>query len=305
MSSTSTANRTQLIPVNSNVLLASTPEGSEKRNPLHPSVILLFGWLGAQLPHLLKYVDSLRAVFSTSTIVVIKSSTSYYITSQTQLESLLEPVVDIIRHENGVSPSRGVLIHVLSNSGGFHFVTLRNALKKMSISDNDSRTLSFPSTALILDSVPGDNLLKSTISSLVPSKPILRLFAVPPMAMLYAAFLVAHCFIGGNPHIFRELRTTLNSPNLLPSVTHPTDVKATPRLYVYSTADEVTSARKVAKHAEEGRAKGFDVAVEKYATSPHVSHARNDPERYWGAVTRLWERAIAVSKGLPQVSSRL
>ena len=30
--------------------------------------------------------------------------------------------------------------------------------------------------------------------------------------------------------------------------------------------------------------------------SPHVFHARKDPERYWGAVQSLWSEAVKLSK---------
>lgn len=53
----------------------------------------------------------------------------------------------------------------------------------------------------------------------------------------------------------------------------------------------------VEKHAEKAREVGLNVRMERFEDSKHVAHARADPERYWGAVRRLWEDAVRVSSG--------
>ena len=64
-----------------------------------------------------------------------------------------------------------------------------------------------------------------------------------------------------------------------------------PRLYLYSKADLIIPGEEVAAHVKEARARGVEVAEEVFERSPHVSHARTEPERYWAAVRKLWERA--------------
>ncbi|THH07859.1 hypothetical protein EW146_g9181 [Bondarzewia mesenterica] len=247
--------------------------------------------LDARLPHLQKYVDGLGSAYPSSTIVLIRSSSSFYRTCQRQLESTVEPVVDIIRKEKSRgSQFRGILVHVLSNGGGFQLVILRKILAKSTASDN-ADTSAAP-TALILDSTPGDNGLASAISSMAPKNRALRLLAISIISLLYAVFSVINN-VAGNPPIFKELRDILNSPNLLPSITNSKDPKATPRLYIYSESDRMTVAPKVAAHIEDAVSKGFDVTVEKFTNSAHVAHARSDPERYWGAVHRLWIKAAS------------
>ncbi|EJT46965.1 hypothetical protein A1Q1_04208 [Trichosporon asahii var. asahii CBS 2479] len=52
------------------------------------------------------------------------------------------------------------------------------------------------------------------------------------------------------------------------------------RTYVYSDEDALIKSSDVEAHAAEAEARGFVVRREKF-TSPHVAHARDDPERYW------------------------
>ena len=44
---------------------------------------------------------------------------------------------------------------------------------------------------------------------------------------------------------------------------------------------------------------GLDVTVEVFQDTPHVMHARQDPDRYWTTVWNVWLRA------LQQVQSQL
>ncbi|KZT02018.1 uncharacterized protein LAESUDRAFT_730731 [Laetiporus sulphureus 93-53] len=275
------------------------PNLTEGRNviSMHPSIVLLFGWMDAHPAHLIKYVEGLQSTFPTSHVILIRSTSGFYFTSQKQLERLLIPVVDIIQTEakNGAI-FRGILVHVLSNGGGFQFMTLRKVLRKMPVSQDPTVHCSETPTALVLDSTPGDNGLESSITSMAPSNPILHLLAVPPIAALYSIFYMMNSLRGNSP-IFQELRTTLNSPDLLPSITSPLNPKETPRLYVYSERDSITAAPKVAAHIQESVLKGFDVDVEKFLDTQHISHARRDPKRYWGSVQRLWAKAVAAAAG--------
>ncbi|KAF7794124.1 hypothetical protein EIP86_005254 [Pleurotus ostreatoroseus] len=93
-------------------------------------------------------------------------------------------------------------------------------------------------------------------------------------------------------HLIHAMRARLNEPSVFPWTS-----QATPRLYVYSDADEMVPADAVEEHIADAKQKGRIVHVEKYHGSLHVSHARKDPERYWGAVQGLWSEAVKLSKG--------
>ncbi|KZT02020.1 uncharacterized protein LAESUDRAFT_730733 [Laetiporus sulphureus 93-53] len=288
--------------LNSHVSLLR-PLQTEHVDPTHPSLILLFGWTDAQLPHLQKYVDPLMSMFPAATLVLIQATTSWYFTSEKRLEATLAPVVDILKGEVAKgSHFGGILVHVFSNGGSLQLVTLRKALARTPTAIGHDAQNIHSTTALVLDSTPAEKGLSSAIKSWGPPNPILHIMAIPPIALLYAAFNAVNTFICGNPPVFEEMRTTLNSVDLLPSITNPTDPKATPRLYICSDADKVTPQEEVLTHYEEALTKGFDVTVEKFAGSPHVAHARSDPERYWNAIRRLWAKAVTSSRPVSSIT---
>lgn len=59
------------------------------------------------------------------------------------------------------------------------------------------------------------------------------------------------------------------------------------RAYIYSRADALIDYRSVENHAADAGAKGFDVSLEEYNGSAHVSHLRKDEARYWDIVRRV------------------
>lgn len=181
-------------------------------------------------------------------------------------------------------------------------MTLRKVLAKLPATPNGSSVKATP-VALILDSVPGDDGLSSSISSMALANPILHLLSIAPIAFIYAIYSAVNS-LGGHPPIFDELRSTLNAPILLPSVQDSRSPAAVPRLYIYSDSDKIIAASKVVAHLEVAVSKGYDVTVEKFQNTAHVSHARSDPDRYWSAVNRLWVKAVAASLS-PVVSSSL
>ncbi|EIN09237.1 hypothetical protein PUNSTDRAFT_134400 [Punctularia strigosozonata HHB-11173 SS5] len=256
-----------------------------------PSVIILFGWLDAQQKHLLKYVDGLQNIFPSSAVVVIKATSSYYFSSQRTLESVLAPAASILQtHAANRSNFSGVLIHVLSNGGGFQFMTLRKILANMNVGSEPSVRVQVP-TALVMDSTPGHSGLASSVASWAPKNPVLRLLSIPPISMIYGIFYAINS-LTGNPPIFDELRSSLNTVNLLPTVTDCQEPSASPRLYIFSDKDHVVPAYSVVNHMNEAKARGLHVDHERYERSSHVSHLRVDPERYWAAVSRLWSKAM-------------
>lgn len=63
--------------------------------------------------------------------------------------------------------------------------------------------------------------------------------------------------------------------------------------YLYSPVDELIPPEDVERHAAEARSRSAvrDVRLERFEKSPHVAHARTDPERYWRAIRRIWEES--------------
>ena len=60
------------------------------------------------------------------------------------------------------------------------------------------------------------------------------------------------------------------------------------RCYIYSDEDQTIRAKDVERHADEARATGWNVRMEKFHGSGHVQHLKLDPERYWDVVSDFW-----------------
>jgi hypothetical protein len=178
---------------------------------------------------------------------------------------------------------------IFSLGGGFNYMTFHKLLEKIAM-PGPLMARGTPS-ALILDSTPGDDGLKSSISFGTPSNPILHLLAIPPIALLYGVFYIINT-VRGNTPIFEQLRATLLSPDVLPTILDSQGaVETTPRVYIYSRIDKIAEPLKIKAHLEEAQRRGFDVKAEVYDTTGHVGHARKDPERYWAAVRAVWGKA--------------
>ena len=143
----------------------------------------------------------------------------------------------------------------------------------------------------MLDSTPGDNGSQSAILANTPKTFLPQIIAIPWVALVYCWFYLINRLKGNRP-IFEELRSTLLECDVLP----PFTTKQVVRLYVYSEADRITLAKNVRRHIDQAQAIGLDVAVERFEKSPHVAHARSDPERYWTAVRNVWERAVELHR---------
>ena len=183
--------------------------------------------------------------------------------------------------------------------------------------------------ALVLDSVPDSNGLRCLVVVFTQAvkSPRKRLLATPVLALSYALFALSY----GSPAVLVDLRRRLNSPRLVPLLAKPprhhqhhdslqqqqpcpeedahggsekegrtapqtSQVRAAvqrdiPRLYFASKADTMTRIEQVKAHMDEAMRAGFDVRAEIFENTSHVSHAKQEPERYWGAIKALWREA--------------
>jgi hypothetical protein len=175
--------------------------------------------------------------------------------------------------------------------GGFLYMTLRKMLlNNFAPLQKQEKNVKL---ALVLDSTPTKNGIESCITWLAPSNPVLWLITVPGIAVLYGAFHVINAAYG-NPPVFTELRSSLNQKVLLPGlISEQEDPKQVRRAYMFSPADEVTPVAYVREHIAEGYKKGYNIQLEEFQKTPHVTYARDHPERYWGAIERLWKKPAA------------
>ena len=100
--------------------------------------------------------------------------------------------------------------------------------------------------------------------------------------------LVGLTRITGKPDPIASLRQTLVQPNILPWL-----ATESPRVYVYSKEDPIVPSTAVEEHIAEVKQKlGTQVTGELFPNSPHVAHARTDPDRYWAIVKNAWQDAL-------------
>ena len=169
-------------------------------------------------------------------------------------------------------------------------LTLSRVLAKRPSSP--SSTAGLDPVALILDSLPGSKTFSGAIAIFTQAvrNPVQRLLGFP--IVLLGLSLLALSY--GNPPVLMDVRQRLNSPELLPlsgsgaGAEQDGALTRVPRLYIASKADVMSPFDEVLSHIEASRRAGIDVRAEIFESSNHVSHAKEDPERYWTAVKRLW-----------------
>ncbi|TFK22764.1 hypothetical protein FA15DRAFT_671200 [Coprinopsis marcescibilis] len=275
-----------------------------------PNVILIFGWMMARLPHILKYVKTYNEIYPAATIVVIQSDSRAFWQSKNTRKANLAPAVEALEAlgclppparktiANGssieplyVKPAPRILVHAFSNGGCFELTTLSNILAER-YPQSSYPTTNLPPTALVLDSCPGNGGLaesKLAFTEAIRNPIIAWLFRVM-LTITHYTYLIFNYFFK-TKHIFIVMQGVLNRPTLLPWLS-----KATPRLYVYSKGDRMIPHTEVEAHATRAREAGFETRMELFESSSHVAHARTDPTRYWGAVKALWATALAESR---------
>ena len=67
-----------------------------------------------------------------------------------------------------------------------------------------------------------------------------------------------------------------------------------PRAYPFSKADKLIEWKTVLDHARDAETRGMPVFVELFEKSAHCAHirAKEDAERYWGAVQKVWDTKL-------------
>jgi len=167
-------------------------------------------------------------------------------------------------------------------------MTLHKMLSKVPLTANAP-------TVVVFDSTPGDNGLESALLTHASGNPILQLVTVPIISLVYGIFHFTNYLRGRRP-LFEELRASYLEPHVLPFDGASDGSKATPRLYIYSKSDTMCLAKNVERHIESARSLGYDLSVEVFEKSPHVAHARTDPDRYWNAIRQIWSKRLQPPK---------
>ncbi|KAF8130040.1 hypothetical protein K438DRAFT_1740303 [Mycena galopus ATCC 62051] len=252
-------------------------------DPKDPQIILVFGWFGARLSHLVKYCAKYSELYPAASQLIIQSDMVWGAwESRAAYTNRQRPILEKLAQLGlfGPTPPR-LLIHVLSNGGAAQLLWLGLALQSRLCRDTQ------PLTCLVIDSSPGSvlhaDVQAGLTSSLTGSK---RLVGLAVASLIYFG-LWTKSTISGRPTIHDFMRNGLSNPRILPWMD-----SSTQRLYLYSDADQTTLVGDVKEHIEAAKEKGLNIREEYFLGSDHVQHSKKYPERYWGAVCSTWHDVV-------------
>ncbi|KAF9481269.1 hypothetical protein BDN70DRAFT_919965 [Pholiota conissans] len=286
------------------LLFEADSNSREAKDTDTPSLIVLFGWMDATMPLLMKYIQRHKALFPGADIALVRINANFMLTGEVQRYRILTPLAKMILEKvYYASESKGVLFHVISNGGGFQLIYLSTLLTRLLRTTPppppSPQPPHQPRIALVIDSAPGSGDFSSMVKTFaVPfssSPRVAKTLLFVPVALLYAAYLV-QSVVRGLPPLMPLLRERLAQPGVVPlrGVQGEKDEdgsRAPPRVYVFSDRDGMVDERDVLAHLREVERKGMVVRRERFVGSGHVEHMKTDPERYWGAVRAVWEEA--------------
>jgi hypothetical protein len=250
-----------------------TPSQVSTGSTSSPKLIVVFSWMDARDLHIVKYITQHQATFPESQILLVKCN---------QIQFLWEPAgkrnakvaVPVIRAAvppNSQPPE--LLFHVFSNGGSGMLHRVRNAYR-------DATGEDLPPHYTVFDSCPGNASYSRAVTAFTTGiKPRWLRWIWTPFIHLYLLwYFLATKMPGAKPDVLSLINTAHN-------VNTGREIR---RAYIYSEADALIDWKYVEEHAEEAKQKGFNVRLEKFNGTAHVTHARGDPPRYWSIVKQTW-----------------
>ncbi|KAF9007431.1 hypothetical protein BDQ17DRAFT_1350627 [Cyathus striatus] len=277
---------------------------AESQVTQEPTLILIFGWMGAKLPHIFKYTKAYEEIYPGAVKILVRSEAQFFWSGKKTRQAALAPVIETlealgyipmkkreITHGMPIEPfvpevPPRILVHAFSNGGCAQLATLSNIISSRLPSSQNTSLPKTPSL-LILDSAPGSGGIRASqrAFSTAIRNPILRQLVNIFIVLLYAYGSIMG-LIFRKKSILDVMQAVILSPKVLPWFG-----QWTRRVYLYSTGDNMVPWQEVEKHAKAAEEAGYVVRKEKFGKSGHVAHAREDPARYWGAVKDSWEQA--------------
>ncbi|KLT43712.1 hypothetical protein CC85DRAFT_284223 [Cutaneotrichosporon oleaginosum] len=260
--------------------------------------------MGAQPPHMDKYIEPYRRLFPSSPILVLRSEAGDWLNpwkkpsmdaAATVVQSLydaseLAPASASVPH----SPTDpDLVIHVWSNGGSASLARLRQSLAK--------QRAALPPYTLVLDSTPGQFSYRGTFSAFSLVAPKKWAWLLRPLLHGFVAWFWLLTYVRARLDFRRRAevgeaqakgKSKLFGPLALLAASHNTAAvraREARRTYIYSREDALIPYTDVEEHGADARGKGFNVRMEEFKGTAHVAHARTEPERYWEIVRETWE----------------
>ena len=280
-----------------------------------PSVILICGWMDAQLRHVYKYVEPYRRLFPHVPVIVMLSTVdSCFRSSTKEWKKNADIVQRILReagklaYEKAPNEPQTVFIHGFSNGG---LISLDSLMEHM---DDPSPTFPQP-VGSVLDSLPGYDSARVTLSAVIAGihgddlkARLTRAYTQATMTVLHYVRQVTS-FMGGRAPNINFAKAYINKPQSWAWRKGTAPLKCPPRLYLHTRADEYISPDAVDEHAVEVQRVNQEepaMVVEAenlknsviswpplhvirtrrmvWNTPKHVQIARMHPTLYWSAI---------------------
>jgi len=270
-------------PSPSPLSLSSPPSGLPP-----PSLVVLCTWVGARPKHIAKYVAEYLGRYPAAALLVLESNLAdmTYRGDGAQ-QARLGPARHVLQAhlQPGLTGGGGgVVVHAFSNGGA------QCAAQVVATLPPVHRATAF--RAFVFDSCPGEaSYTRSANAILLPlaNSPALKLLAFPFIHLLLCLIFIADRVFGFE-NVVARARRRLNSSAYI--------AHAVPRLYIYSSADQMVPAPDVEAHAEQARRAGYsDVANLRFEASGHCAHASRYAEQYWGGIARLFDKSNIIAHG--------
>lgn len=253
---------------------STTTQTNETVPSKQPDLVILATWMGAAPRHIKKYISGYRTLFPHSSILLIRNGISD-VTYRPKSVTLrrLQPALTVIERTME-QRSKQIMLHTFSNGGC-------NQIRVLARMYQRKHSQPLPVSSMLFDSCPGIGSYKSTLAAFIIALPKFFLFRYISLVVVHlvlsAHYIASRLF--GAVSFLRRLRTDLNNPALFPL--------SAPRIYIYSTTDDMIDWKDVESHANEARGDGWNVKTERFEGSKHVGHLITDPERYWNSVQSL------------------
>jgi len=252
-----------------------------------PELILIFGWMGARLPHIQKYTELYNQIYPSSTQLVVRSYPDFLYTNSTQFWKDVAPLAKMLQDYQG----KKVLIHTYSNGGCLMLNSLAKAAHSATAVAGERSNNPLPATAVIFDSCPGTGDVKTGINAFTAGmkNPFVKYPFAALVALVYTAVRWFRLLTGKSGDHFDAMREDLLDPSVL--------AHNVPRTYIYSDTDPIIPHQAVEAHAKESKRLGIKVDLEVFRDTPHVNHIKGEGniDRYLDVVQNAWKGALRQS----------
>jgi Eukaryotic protein of unknown function (DUF829) len=236
-----------------------------------PSAILLFGWMGAPIRHMMKFVDYYsQTIFPGTPIILVLAPRNQVIAKQEKRKRALKPAY--IAYQSLDIQPENTLVHIFSNGG------VNNFRDFVSLTPSNS----FSPREMIMDSAPGIATLGMVIAAFTVDikNPISRFFMSILLTILFLLLKLKDWALGQESILHRQRRWLVDGNGI---------GKTTKRVFLYSDMDELVQKDSVEEHIRDLKERGYPVRSRNFGMTRHVGHMRANPEEYWSEILKGWK----------------